>query len=329
MRDFAYLRPDRAAAALELLGPDAVPMAGTTELLNWMRLGISAPATLVDITRLPGMDAIRRSGDELVIGALATLNEVGEHPLVAEHATVLGQACLKAASAQIRNRATLGGNVLQKTRCAYFRAEAPLPWGCNKRDPGSGCAALDGLSDQHAVFGWTDQCIATQPSDLVVALAVLDAVADLTGRGGTRSLPVRDLHLTPTEAEPQTETRLRPDELIMRYRVPIRPGEASAYLKIRERESYAYAVATAAATVRMDGGRIAAARIALGSVALKPWQLAAAEPLLAGLPLTREALLPVITRATADAKAAGQSGYKLAIARNAAVRALMMAGGVA
>lgn len=329
MHDFTYLRPDKPAEAMKMLEFDAVPVAGSTELLNWMRLGIAAPATLVDITRLPDMNGVRRHGGELVIGALTTLNEVGEHRLVAEHAAVLGQACLKAASAQIRNRATLGGNVLQKTRCGYFRAEAPLPWGCNKRQPGSGCGALNGASDHHAVFGWTEACIATQPSDPVVALAVLDAVADLMGPSGARSIAVADLHLTPAEADPTQETRLRPGELIVRYRVPIRQGERSAYLKIRERESYAYAVVSAAAAVRLDGDRVATARVALGSVALKPWRLATAEPMLRGVALTREALLPVISQATADARPAGHSAYKLTIARNAAVRALMMAGGAA
>jgi xanthine dehydrogenase YagS FAD-binding subunit len=172
MMDFAY---GRAWSEKELLGaldsPDTELIAGGTELLNWMRLGIAEPARLVDIAAL-GLDAIERSEGVLSIGARATLNDIGEHELVAAHAHVLGQACLAAASPQIRNRATIGCNVLQKTRCPYFRSEAPLPWACNKRAPGSGCAALEGgVNDRLAIFGWTSECAATQPSDPAVALA--------------------------------------------------------------------------------------------------------------------------------------------------------------
>ncbi|MGH2821652.1 MAG: FAD binding domain-containing protein [Thermoleophilaceae bacterium] len=232
MRDFAYAAAKRPAdVVIALSTPGTMIIAGGTELLNWLRLGIADPERLADIGRIKGLDDIESKGGRLSIGALATLNEVGEHPLVREHAAVLGQACLKAASAQIRNCATIGGNVLQKTRCAYFRSEAPLPWGCNKREPGSGCAALAGLNERHAILGWTDACVATHPADPPVALAALDAVAEIVGPKGRRSLPIADFHVTQEETraengagrlrlaspahEAQVETRLARDEMIV------------------------------------------------------------------------------------------------------------------
>src|SRR5438045_8191225 len=195
MRNFDYAVANRVDEAFSIDGGQTMAIAGGTELLNWFRLGIAAPDKIVDIGRIAGLEAIERSGDRISIGALATLNQIGENAIVREHAAVLADACLKAASPQVRNRATIGGNVLQKTRCAYFRAEAPLPWGCNKRNPGSGCAARHGLNDRMAILGWTDSCVATQPSDPVVALACLDGEAELEGPDGPRPLPVADSHL--------------------------------------------------------------------------------------------------------------------------------------
>ena len=338
MRDFAYARAGTAeAAAGALAGPRTSVIAGGTELLNWFRLGIAAADRVVDIGGLDELRGIVRDGDELRIGALATLNEVGEHPLVSQLAGALASACLQAASAQIRNRATIGGNVLQRTRCPYFRAEEPLPWPCNKRDPGSGCTSLAGRHERQAIFGWTRDCVAVQPSDPAVALATLDAQADVLGPAGPRTIPMREFHLTQREAaaagDPMRETRLGPDELITGYRLPVSPG-GQAYIKVRERASYEYAIVSAAAAVRLAGARagsrvqrIAAARIALGSVAQRPWRLTAAEAELPGTPLTREALTPVIDRAMADADPLPQNGFKVLMARNAAVRALLAAGG--
>ena len=338
MRDFAYARAGTAeAAAGALAGPRTSVIAGGTELLNWFRLGIAAADRVVDIGGLDELRGITRDGDELRIGALATLNEVGEHPLVSQLAGALASACLQAASAQIRNRATIGGNVLQRTRCPYFRAEEPLPWPCNKRDPGSGCTSLAGRHERQAIFGWTRDCVAVQPSDPAVALAMLDAQADVLGPAGPRTIPMREFHLTQREAaaagDPMRETRLGPDELITGYRLPVSPG-GQAYIKVRERASYEYAIVSAAAAVRLAGARagsgvqrIAAARIALGSVAQRPWRLTAAEAELPGTPLTREALTPVIERAMADADPLPQNGFKVLMARNAAVRALLAAGG--
>jgi xanthine dehydrogenase YagS FAD-binding subunit len=324
MIDFAYARADSRSAAVAALADDhAAVLAGGTELLNWVRLGIAAPERVVDIGGLDELRGISRDGAVLRIGALTTLNEIGEHPLVVAHAGALASACLQAASAQIRNRATLGGNVLQRTRCAYFRAEEPVPWPCNRRAPGSGCAALQGLHERHAIFGWTDECVAVQPSDPAVALAALDAEIDVVGPAGPRVIPSTEFHLTPQEAGLR-ENRLDPDELIVSYRIPVGEPDGQAYVKIRERASYEYAIVSAAAAVRRDGAGIVSARVALGSVAGKPWRL----PDLAGVPLTREALLPVVEQGMADAAPLPRNGFKVTMARNAAVRALLTAGGV-
>jgi xanthine dehydrogenase YagS FAD-binding subunit len=340
VRDFAYARAGTAeSAAGALADPRTSVIAGGTELLNWFRLGIADADRVVDIGGLGALRGITQDGDELRIGALATLNEIGEHPLVIRTAGALASACLQAASAQIRNRATIGGNVLQRTRCPYFRAEEPLPWPCNKRDPGSGCASLDGRHERQAIVGWTRDCVAVQPSDPAVALAVLDARADVLGPAGRRTIPMREFHLTQREAaeagQPMRETRLEPGELITGYRLPA-SSDGQAYVKVRERASYEYAIVSAAAAVRLEGGphrgrqgtaRIAAARVALGSVAQRPWRLAVAEAELPGTPLAREALIPVIERAMADAVPLPQNGFKVLMARNAAVRALLAAGG--
>lgn len=328
MRDFAWARADSVDTAVAALAdPGTTVLAGGTELLNWLRLGIADPARVVDIGGL-GLDSITREGDELVLGARATLNEVGGNPSVTEHAGALASACLQAASAQLRNRATLGGNVLQRTRCPYFRAESPVPWPCNKRAPGSGCASLAGRHERQAIFGWTSDCVAVQPSDPAVALAALDAVAEVVGPDGARSVPMREFHLSQGEAaelgEPMRESRLRDDELIVRYRVPVR-GDRSAYVKVRERASYEYAIVSAAAGVRATDGHIDAARVALGAVAQRPWRLDVDG--LAGLPLTREAIRPVIDAAMSGAQPLPQNEFKVAMARNAAVRALLLAGG--
>jgi len=331
VRDFAYARAGTAeSAAGALADPRTTVIAGGTELLNWFRLGIAAPDRVVDIGGLDELRGIAVDGGELRIGALGTLNEIGEHPLVTRTAGALASACLQAASAQLRNRATIGGNVLQRTRCPYFRAEEPMPWPCSKRDPGSGCGSLAGRHERQAIFGWTQDCVAVQPSDPAVALAMLDAQADVLGPAGPRTIPMREFHLTQREAadagQPMRETRLEPGELITGYRLPV-SADRQAYVKVRERASYEYAIVSAAAAVRLDGGLIAAARVALGSVAQRPWRLTAAEAGLPGTPLTREALIPVIERAMADAAPLPQNGFKVTMARNAAVRALLTAGG--
>ena len=331
MRDFTYARAHSLADAVAADGAKSMLIAGGTELLNWFRLGIAAPEQVIDLAGLESLNAIARDGDMLTIGALATLAEIGENADVRSHAPVLAQACLAAASAQIRNRATIGGNVLQKTRCAYFRAEEPLPWGCNKRHAGTGCAAREGINDRHAILGWTDQCVAVHPSDPAVALVALDAEIELVGPSGRRSLPAATFHLAQSEAaelglDPaRAETRLRPQEVITGYRVPIRDGTRSAYVKVRERASYEYALVSAATVIELADGRIARAALALGSVAQKPWRLTEAEERIVGLPPTREALLPVLGACFGDARPLEHNRYKVTMGAGAAARAIVEA----
>jgi xanthine dehydrogenase YagS FAD-binding subunit len=328
MIDFAYARAAKPEDAVRLAGAgSAAYVAGGTELLNWMRLGIAQPRNVVDLGPAQSLRGIRRDGDALVIGALTTLAEIEASAEVRETAPALAEACLRAASPQIRNRASLGGNLLQKTRCAYFRAEAPVAWPCNKRSPGTGCAALEGHHERLAIYGWTRDCVATQPSDPAVALACLDAAVELMGPGGRRTLAAREFHLTQEEARGALrENRLEPGELITALRVPLAGARRSAYVKVRERESYEYAIVSAAAALESDGGRIRAARIALGSVAQRPWRLALAERALAGQPLERVALQQALAAALQEARPLAHNGFKVEIAINAAVRALETAG---
>ena len=331
MRDFAYSLARSLDQAVVADGANRMLIAGGTELLNWFRLGVAAPDHVIDLAGIEGLRGIARDGDTLAIGSLATLAEIGENSAVRAHAPVLAQACLAAASPQIRNRATIGGNVLQKTRCAYFRAEEPLPWGCNKRHAGTGCAALEGINDRHAIFGWTKQCVAVHPSDPAVALASLDSEIEIAGPSGRRVVPAAEFHLTQHEAadlglDPaQAETRLKPQEVITGYRIPIRSAARSAYVKVRERASYEYALVSAAAVIELDQGMIARTALALGSVAQKPWRLTEAETRLVGLPPTRDVLLPVLKQCFGDARPLADNGYKIAMAAGAAVRAIVEA----
>src|SRR5262245_24503538 len=292
-----------------------------------MRLGIEQPRNVVDLGPALALRGIRREGEVLLIGALTTLAEIEASKEVREAAPALAEACMRAASPQIRNRASLGGNLLQKTRCAYFRAEAPIAWPCNKRAPGSGCAALEGHHERLAVFGWTRACVAPQPSEPAVALACLDAEVEILGASGRRTVAAREFHLTQEEAkDPQRENRLEPGELITALRVPLAGARRSAYVKVRERESYEYAIVSAAAALELEGGRIRSARLALGSVAQRPWRLASAEGALAGQPLERAALQQAVRAAMKEARPLAHNGFKVDIAVNAAVRALEMAG---
>jgi xanthine dehydrogenase YagS FAD-binding subunit len=235
---------------------------------------------------------------------------------------VLSQAILKSASAQLRNLATIGGNPFQKTRCAYFRAEESLP--CNKRDPGSGCSALNGINDRHAIFGWSDACVATQPSDPATALAALDAVFVTSHKEGERRIKAADLHTLPGNM-PHIENTLRHGELIVGIELP---GAAphSAYLKLRERESYEYAIVSAAVVLDLDGDRISRARIALGSVAHKPWRLARAERSLVGVSANNNAAIRnIIDASFGDARPLTHNAYKIVLAKNATERAIRLA----
>ena len=327
MHPFAYARATTLDEAVEAArDPRTMVLAGGTELLNWLRIGIAAPDRVLDISRVPGLDRIEPlPGGGLRIGALACLNDVAADPAVMRDWPVLRMAIHKSASAQLRNLATIGANLLQRTRCAYFRSEEPAP--CNRRVPGSGCAALDGHDDRHALFGWTEDCIATQPSDPAVALAALDAHVLTRSATGARRIAVTDFHLLPADAVDR-DTVLAPGELIEAIELGD-PAPRSAYVKVRERESYEYALASAAVTVRLrDDGRIENARIALGSVALRPWRLADAEREIVGLAPDDPAVTEAIEAALAQARPVAGSAYKLAIARGAARRALLTAAGV-
>jgi xanthine dehydrogenase YagS FAD-binding subunit len=330
MENFAFGRaPDTAAAVEAARSADTVYLAGGTELLNWMRLGIAQPEHVLDIGRLEELQGIVADDADVHIGALATLNEIGEHPAVARDLPVLSQACLQAASPQLRNLATLGGNILQKTRCPYFRAEGTLPWPCNKREPGAGCAARKGENRQHAIFGWSEACVATQPSDPAVALAALDAVVHVLGPQSERAIPMTEFHRLPG-SRPEEETVLLPGELIIGFEIDS-GGRArqSHYLKVRERASYEYALVSAAVVIERDGDHISGARVALGGVAHKPWRLTVAEERLRGVPLEPAALRAAIQPAFAEARPLAQNGFKVELAQRAVVRALQIAGGEA
>lgn len=326
MQNFAYARARDTATAVAVATENATFLAGGTELLNWMRLGIATPERVVDITRIDDLRFIRAHRDRISIGALSTLNEIGEHDAVVRDCPVLAQACLKAASAQIRNLATIGGNILQKTRCAYFRVEGELPWPCNKRLPQSGCAARNGENRHHAIFGWSDACVATQPSDPAVALTALDAEIHVRGANGTRAIRAREFHRLPGN-DPTTDNVLTRGELITHVDIP-RASEArrSFYLKVRERESYEYATVSVAAIVRVDAGRIVEARIALGGVAHRPWRIPAAEKALVGARLEPREIEAALHPAFADARPLTHNVFKIELARRAAVRALLQAG---
>jgi xanthine dehydrogenase YagS FAD-binding subunit len=323
MKNFSYARPSSIHQTIELAATsDAMILAGGTELLNWTRIGIVEPSRLVDITRVAGLEGIEQLPNGMVrIGALAKLNDVALHPLIRKSYPVLSTSILKAASAQIRNLATIGGNPLQRVRCPYFRADEPTP--CNKRTPHSGCAALHGLNEKHAIFGWTEDCVAVQPSDPAAALAALDAVLVTQSKQGGRRIPATTFHTLPSE-DPTAHSVLQQGELI----VWIELGTAapkSAYLKIRERESYEYATVSAAVALEMEGPVIHRARIALGSVAMRPWRLLETERRLAGLRSDSPEIIPAVQAGFADAKPLSMNRYKIRLAQNTTVRAIEMA----
>ena len=328
MRPFTLIRADHLDGALdELRIPGTMAIAGGTELLNWLKEGIVGPDRLLEIPRLP-LAGIGVGPDGLVIGALARMSEVAEHPAVATGYPVLAESLLLAASAQLRNMATIGGNLMQRTRCAYFRADVLLP--CNQRVAGSGCAARDGDTSGHAILGASPDCVATHPSDLAVALAALDATVALRSATGQRTVPLTGFHLLPTEEPRNRHTVLEPGELIVSVTVPGPSVERSHYLKVRERVSYEFAVVSAAAAVRLSGSVLDAARIALGGVAHRPWRLIAAEAALTGVDLEDlDGLRAAVARSFTDARALPGNAYKIELARRAAVRALRVAGGVA
>ncbi len=327
MRNFDYLRPHDAVEAVTLHAqhsPGARYLAGGTTLYDLMKLGVESAATVIDITRIEGMgsiDASRR--DELHIGALALMSDVAEHSTVKREFPALSESLWKAASQQLRNMATVGGNLLQRTRCAYFRG-AP-EFACNKRSPGSGCSALEGLNRGHAVLGGSESCVAVYPGDMAVALTAFDAVVDTISPRGERAVPLRELHRAPGST-PHLETVLADDELILRIRLPRSPiGRASTYHKIRDRESYAFALTSAAVAVHLEGNRVADARIALGGVATRPWRATEAERSLIGVPLTRAGARRAGELAFREAQPLSHNAFKVALGIETVTDALMLA----
>ncbi|MDQ3723440.1 MAG: xanthine dehydrogenase family protein subunit M [Actinomycetota bacterium] len=289
MRPFTYAKPRTAAEAVRAVaagGQGTRFLAGGTTLYDLMKLDVETPSAIVDVT---GLEELRRFDTsrrrELVFGALAPMDEVANDARLNREYPALAESLSKAASQQLRNMASVGGNLLQRTRCPYFRGGEPFA--CNKREPGSGCSAIEGLNRGHAVLGGSNDCIAVYPGDWAVALAVFDAEVDTLSPRGRRTIPLVDLHREPGKT-PNIETVLRRDELIVRIRVPTtRLGRASTYHKIRDRESYAFALASAAVALRMDGDRVRDVRIGLGGVATRPWRSRRAERSLVGRRLTR------------------------------------------
>ena len=327
MRPFSYARPRTAADAVRAIasaGPDARFLAGGTTLYDLMKLDVETPAQVVDITGLPGLAAVdTASPRELVFGALARMSDVAEDPALRREYPALVESLEKAASQQLRNMATVGGNLLQRTRCGYFRGGEP--YACNKRAPGSGCAAIGGLDRGHAVLGGSEACIAVHPSDWAVALAAFDAAVDVVGPNGARSVPLSDLHREPGTT-PEIETALARGELILRIRVPrTQLGRASTYHKIRDRESYAFALASAAVAVRVQGGTVREARIALGGLATRPWRAPAAERALVGRPLNAETARAAGEAALADARPGRHNDFRIELGVRTVADALLIA----
>jgi xanthine dehydrogenase YagS FAD-binding subunit len=326
MRPFTYARASDVGAAVAQVAaePGATFVAGATELANWLKLGIQAPTHLVDINALP-LSEIAVRPDGLRLGGLARMSDVAAHPEIRRAYPVLSEALERGASAQIRNMGTMGGNLLQRTRCPYFR-ETSYP--CNKRVPGSGCAAQTGPHRLHAIFGASDACIAVHPSDLAVALAALDAVVHTQGPGGQRAIPIADLYLPPGDT-PHLETVLTHGELIVAVEVPAAPFTArSHYLKLRDRESYEFALVSVAAALELDGPQkvVRSARVALGGVAYRPWRARAAEDALVGKPLSADSIAAAGAAAVQGAQPRRDTTFKVTLAERAVVRALATIG---
>jgi xanthine dehydrogenase YagS FAD-binding subunit len=326
MNNFEYIRPGSVAEAIAAASaPGASYLAAGTNLIDLMKGGVTHPQRLVDVTRLPDLDRIEhRSDGSLRVGALVRNAELAHDPDFARTYPSVAEALLSGASAQLRNAATVGGNLLQRTRCAYFYDTAS---GCNRREPGSGCDARHGENRLHAVLGWSDACIATHPSDFCVPLVALDAVVEIEGKRGRREVKLEDLHRLPGTL-PERETVLEPGDLIVALRLPAEARNFSGharYLKLRERTSYAFAVVSAAACLRIAGGNIVDARIALGGVAAQPWRAREAEALLAGAAPDAESFRRAAEAALADARPSGDNAFKIELARRIVVRALTLA----
>ena len=324
MKPFAFSQARDLDGVLAALAAGARPVAGGTNLIDLMKEGVMAPPALVDINAL-GLDKVETSAEGgLRLGALARNADTAYHPLVRKRYPLLSAAILAGASPQLRNMATNGGNLMQRTRCVYFY-DVGTP--CNKREPGSGCPARDGLNRQHAILGTSEHCIATHPSDMCVALRALDATVHVRSLGGTRSIAFADFHRLPGE-RPELDNTLQDGELITHLTLPDaeRFADHAAYIKVRDRLSYAFALVSVAAALELaPGGRIRAARIALGGVAHKPWRVEEAESALEGRQAGEEAFGAAADLVLRGARGHGENDFKIPLARNAIVQALSRA----
>jgi xanthine dehydrogenase YagS FAD-binding subunit len=322
MRPFSYARaadPDAAIAAVRERA-DGAFLAGGTTAVDLVRQNVLRPGLLVDINDLPLSGIEDRPGGGLRVGALARMSDVARSPGVRERFPVIAQALLLGASAQLRNMASMGGNLCQRVRCSYFRDVASP---CNKRDPGSGCAALDGFNRGHAILGTSDKCIATHPSDVAVALVAMDAVVHTRGPAGERAIGIDDFFLLPGDT-PEREHPLEHGELITAIEVPATPvARRSVYLKFRDRESYEFALASVAAAVRVEDGAVAEVRLALGGVGTKPWRARRAEASLLGQPATAASFAAAASAELATAAPRPLNAFKVELAQRAIVRALV------
>ena len=332
MRPFEFQTPQDAVTAVRLGTSDAPSHAlapsqylgGGTTLLDLMKLDVMRPSRLVDLGRLedPALRRVKRDGDTLRFGSLVTMSQLSDDNMIARDYPVLRDTLWQAASAQLRNMAKLGGNVLQRTRCPYFRDTTYKQ--CNKRDPGSGCAAMDGVNRLHAVLGTSDTCIASYPGDFAQALVALDAAVEILGAEGPRSIRFADLHRLPGST-PHIETSLQPGDLITGFMVPGGTWPRSTYVKVRDRASYAFANTSVAAALRMDGETISDVRLALGGVATIPWRARKAEAMLKGQVLTEEAASAAAEAEFAGAVTHEYNAFKVPLGKATIVRALIQA----
>jgi xanthine dehydrogenase YagS FAD-binding subunit len=330
MNTFAFLRPadPKAAVAAHAETPTAQQgasvrfLAGGTTLVDLMKLNVEVPQRVVDINRLPldRIELLPHGG--LKIGATVRNSALADHPIVQRDFAVLSQAILAGASAQLRNRATTAGNLLQRTRCVYFRDTA-MP--CNKREPGTGCAAIEGHNRNLAILGTSEHCIANHPSDMCVAMAALEATIHVTGPTGERSVPIADFHLLPGDT-PHKETILEPGDLITHVTLPpLPPGSKSLYLKLRDRASYEFALASAAVILSVTGGQITRARVALGGVGAKPWRTKEIEAALEGQAANEQSFREAAEAAMQDARPQSENAFKVELAKRCLVHALKLA----
>jgi xanthine dehydrogenase YagS FAD-binding subunit len=323
MRPYDFTRPDSLRAALDDAHPGSSYLAGGTTLVDLMKLEVMTPSRVVDINRLP-LRGISVDRDGLHIGALERMTAVANHPEVRERYPAIGEALERSASPQLRNMASMGGNLLQRTRCPYFR---DLTTPCNKRRAGTGCSALTGHNRMHAVLGTSESCVATHPSDVAVALVALDAQVHLSGRTGSRTVALAEFYRLPADT-PHVEHDLQDGELVTGLTVPPLPwASRSTYLKIRDRQSYEFALTSVAVALDVGGGRIRDARVAAGGVGTRPWRLPEAERALVGRPTTPDTYEAAAAAVGGDARTLTHNVFKPALLRRTLVRALTDLGG--